>query len=114
MSTLAGAGKPGNVDGKGNAAHFSFPYGIALSPEGQLYVADSANHKVSEVSGPTLNRTQVVPNPSRIRPSLHESSRPTPDSMPAASQVRVVTPSGEVRTLAGNGSAGFRDGSGHK
>ncbi|KAL3922868.1 MAG: hypothetical protein SGPRY_004403, partial [Prymnesium sp.] len=85
VSTLAGAGKPGNVDGKGNAAHFSFPYGIALSPEGQLYVADSANHKVSEVSGPSLNRTQV----------------------------RVVTPSGEVRTLAGNGSAGFRDGSGH-
>ncbi|QTN34276.1 hypothetical protein HZ994_18765 [Akkermansiaceae bacterium] len=45
VSTVAGApGVGGWADGAGGAARFRFPADIAVSPEGDLYVADSGNH----------------------------------------------------------------------
>jgi len=72
VSTLCGTGKPNYADGKGHAAAFNFPCGLAIGADGTLYVCDSCNHRV-----------------------------------------RTVTPGGEVRTLAGSGNAGWKDGSGH-
>jgi sugar lactone lactonase YvrE len=40
------AGKPLNLDGVGTAARFFGPQGIAVSPSGDLYVADSYNHTI--------------------------------------------------------------------
>jgi sugar lactone lactonase YvrE len=71
LTTLAGNGRAGFADGRGDAARFDRPVAIALGPEGRLYVADQNNHRV-----------------------------------------RVVTTQGEVATVAGAGTAGFRDGTG--
>jgi sugar lactone lactonase YvrE len=68
VSTLAG-GAEGYADGAGAAASFDTPSALAVDADGNLYVADTGNHRV-----------------------------------------RKVTPEGSVTTLAGDGTAGFRDG----
>ncbi|NLC56374.1 MAG: hypothetical protein GX774_06010 [Armatimonadetes bacterium] len=50
VTTLAGRPLPGHLDGPGSAARFSGPAGVAVVPEGQLYVADSQNHRIRRVS----------------------------------------------------------------
>jgi sugar lactone lactonase YvrE len=50
VSTLAGAKEPGYADGQGAEARFSFPAGIAVDAEGNLYVADTANHRIRKIA----------------------------------------------------------------
>ena len=40
VATLAGSGAPGYSDGAGALARFDTPRGIALAPDGALYIAD--------------------------------------------------------------------------
>lgn len=49
-TTLAGNGESGDTDGTGEEAQFHYPYGIALGPDGNLYVADTHNHKLRMVT----------------------------------------------------------------
>lgn len=50
VSTLAGNGQSGSVDGAGAAARFSLPLGIAVDGDGVLYTADSSNHVIRRVT----------------------------------------------------------------
>jgi streptogramin lyase len=51
VTTLAGlAGCTGNNDGTGSAARFYYPNGVAADSAGNLYVADSGNHTIREVT----------------------------------------------------------------
>jgi hypothetical protein len=51
VSTIAGlAGQVGSADGTGTAARFNSPRGIALSPDGNLYVAGTFNHTIRRVT----------------------------------------------------------------
>ncbi|MGI9105009.1 MAG: gluconolaconase [Pyrinomonadaceae bacterium] len=70
--TLAG-GAEGFADGAGAAARFHTPSALAIDASGNLYVADTGNHRI-----------------------------------------RKVTPEGVVTTLAGDGTAGSRDGAAHE
>ncbi|EOD20530.1 hypothetical protein EMIHUDRAFT_65371, partial [Emiliania huxleyi CCMP1516] len=50
VTTLAGSGADGDADGVGDAAQFSYPNGISISPDGSaLFVADYENHKIRRV-----------------------------------------------------------------
>ncbi len=69
VSTLAGNGQAGFVDGVRSQARFHFPTGLALDHDGNLYIADTFNHAI-----------------------------------------RKLTPEGFVSTVAGTGTAGFREG----
>lgn len=57
IATIAGNGTKGFVDGAAAEANFSFPTGaqpepggaIALGPDGNLYVADTENHRIRKI-----------------------------------------------------------------
>ncbi len=46
VTTLAGTGKAGFVDGPAGKAMFNQPAGVAIDATGRIYVADRANHRV--------------------------------------------------------------------
>ena len=50
VATLAGSGKAGSADGKGTAAGFDRPTGIASDGNGSLYVADTGNGRIRRVT----------------------------------------------------------------
>ena len=50
VTTLAGTGEAGYFDGAGTIARFSRPEGLAVDSFGQIYVADSANHRIRRIS----------------------------------------------------------------
>jgi len=50
VATLAGAKEPGYVDGQGSGARFNFPSGLGVDAEGNLYVADTANHRIRKIT----------------------------------------------------------------
>ncbi|HEY3254309.1 MAG TPA: hypothetical protein VGJ91_10185, partial [Polyangiaceae bacterium] len=47
---VAGSGRPGHEDGKASNARFHAPSGIAVGPEGELYVCDTGNNQVRKIS----------------------------------------------------------------
>eukprot|EP01043_Picozoa_sp_COSAG02_P063577 COSAG02_NODE_9050_length_2349_cov_11.470667_1_plen_431_part_00 len=51
VETLAGSGTSGSNDGTGTGAEFSYPEGVAYSPDGtKALVADTSNHKIREIT----------------------------------------------------------------
>ena len=51
VSTFAGAaGSSGSVDDVGAAAKFSSPYGVAVDPTGNIYVADAGNNTIRKIT----------------------------------------------------------------
>jgi sugar lactone lactonase YvrE len=50
VTTIAGSGEPGFIDGLGKLAKFSSPAGIVIAPEGSIYVADEENNAIRKVS----------------------------------------------------------------
>lgn len=53
VTTVAGGGEPdgagGKADGAVAEARFSFPSGVAVDPEGVIYVADTGNHRICRI-----------------------------------------------------------------
>ncbi|WP_020651683.1 NHL repeat-containing protein [Massilia niastensis] len=49
VTTLAGSGTPGHLDGVGRAALFNGPVGIAVDATGVVYVADTYNDRIRRI-----------------------------------------------------------------
>ena len=56
---VAGSGSASSTEGQGSAAAFSSPYGVAVDPDGWLYVADYGNHRIRKINT-TTNQTYLV------------------------------------------------------
>jgi len=50
VSTIAGNGTSGSVNGIGTAAQFRNPFGVAIDVAGDIYVADSGNNRIRKIS----------------------------------------------------------------
>ena len=50
VSTFAGSGTKGFADGTGTEAQFNGPYGVAVGSSGNVYVADSGNHRIRKIT----------------------------------------------------------------
>jgi sugar lactone lactonase YvrE len=50
VTTFAGSGASGSADGRGTAASFSGPRGLAVDPAGVFYVADTDNLKIRRIT----------------------------------------------------------------
>ena len=50
VTTFAGTGAAGFADGSGNVATFSRPSGIAVAPDGTLYISDLGNKRVRKIT----------------------------------------------------------------
>jgi hypothetical protein len=51
VTTLAGDGMPGYVDGNAATARFQLPVGVAVNASGVVFVADYANHRIRKIAG---------------------------------------------------------------
>lgn len=57
VTTLAGSGASGYVDGIGTSAQFYGPYGISVDNSGNLYVADTTNRRIRKITASGLVST---------------------------------------------------------
>ena len=126
VSTLAGSpGVRGSTDGAVDVARFDTPSGVAVDATGNLYVADSGDHRLRKVTPAgvvsTLAGSFVGSNDGIGTNASFQS--PTGIAVDAAGNVyvadtgnstlRKVTPAGVVSTIAGlAGNPGSVDGTG--
>lgn len=123
VSTVAGTGTAGYVDGPGPQAQFNQPIDVAVDANGVLYVADNVNHKirkitpdgtVSTLAGGAAGfsdgdvATALFRNPSGVavdgQGNVYVADR-------LNHRIRKIdVASGQVSTVAGAGTAGSRDG----
>jgi len=122
VTTLAGGGTAGLVDGSGLTARFNAPHGLAVDATGAVYVADTLNHCVRRIAPDgvvsTIAGSGVAGFADGIGPAA-QFSQPMGLVLDAAGflwvadagnrRIRKISPAGEVTTMAGtgeNGSAG--------
>jgi sugar lactone lactonase YvrE len=126
VGTLAGNGTCGSVDGRTTTAQFCNPKGIALDRWGNLWVADTGNHTVRRID-PDGNVSTVAGSPgvcgsANGRGDVARFCNPQDVDVDewgnvyvvdtGNSTVRLISPKGEVTTLAGQaGQCGAVDGS---
>lgn len=49
VTTYAGSGSASSLDGTGTNSEFSYPFGLTIDTDDDLYVGDSFNHLVRRV-----------------------------------------------------------------
>ena len=123
VSTLAGTGVPGYVDGRADQAMFNQPLGVAVDFQGNVWVADTGNNRIRRISAAGVVSTVAGSGLSGyVDGSGTAAWFNFPNDLAVDAQgnvyvsefsnhaVRKITPEGVVSTWAGNGSAGYADG----
>jgi len=125
VTTFAGSGFAGSADGKGNAASFNTPRGIAIDAQGNVFVADTYNQKIRKISKEGDVTTLAGSGSSGKSLGIGAAAsfyNPTGVAVDTSGNVYVadksnhrickINSAGNVTTLAGNGLAGSSDGKG--
>ena len=124
VSTLAGNVTSGSTDGVGTAASFNIPIGIAVDVSGNIYVADSYNHRIRKITAAGVVSTLAGNGTTGSTDGAGTAARfnlPTAIAVDGGGnlivteqdghRIRSITPSGVVSTLAGSNS-GFANATG--
>jgi sugar lactone lactonase YvrE len=114
VSTLAGTGQAGFVNGPGNIAQFNFPADVVTDADGNVYVSDGANKRIRKIT------------PAGVVSSLGDAVFGFPDGLTidrdgtlyvadaGASVIRQVIKTGEIKIIAGTGERGLTEGPAHR
>ena len=125
VTTLAGYGIPGNANGTGTAASFNHPEGVAVDAEDDVYVADTGNNEIREITSAGVVSTLAGSgSPGKSDGGGAYASFNHPDGIAVDSQgnvyvadtgndeIREIIAGGAVITLAGSGAPGDANGVG--
>ena len=122
VTTLAG-GSYGYLDGAGNMAKFASAFGVAADVAGNIIVADGANNRIRRIApdgtvstvagdgtpgilnGPAATAQFSYPRGVAVDVSGNIYVADADNNL-----IRKITPQGIVSTVAGDSTAGFRDG----
>ncbi|GBC76683.1 Serine/threonine-protein kinase PknD [bacterium HR08] len=123
ISTIAGSGTRGfgGDGGAATSAQLNSPVAVAVSPSGDLFIADAGNHRIRKVSGGTITTVAGTGLPmfsgdggpaaqASVNVPMHlvfdgAGNLYVADS--GNSRVRKIDPSGVITTVAGTSVRGF-------
>jgi hypothetical protein len=123
VSTFAGSGQAGCTNGTGTLASFSFPCSICTDALGNIYVGDPGCYKVRKITpGGVVTTYAGSGQPGGANGTATLASFNGPNAVYAdvsgniivedGNVIRKIGSNGMVSTIAGNGSAGFANGTG--
>jgi len=123
ISTLAGTGNAGLAGDGGQAkqARLNSPAGIAVHPDGSVYIADTENGRVRRIAtdGTISTYAGTTPGFSGDGGQASQAQLNKPESLAFAldgslyvadsgnSRIRRIAPNGVISTVAGTGTPGF-------
>ncbi|MBI2302150.1 MAG: hypothetical protein HYU66_24870 [Armatimonadetes bacterium] len=125
VSSLAGSGVDADVDGPYATAAFRVPTGVAVAPDGTVFVSDAGAHRIRQLSGgfvstlagagifgsaPGVGVAATFGGPAGIAWDPADNSLVVADR--TGHRLRRVTRDGRVSLIAGTGVAGGADGAG--
>lgn len=124
VTTLAGTGNAGAINATGTLASFNGPSGITVDAAGNVYVADQGNNVIRKITPAgvvtTFAGTVAVADTSNTvtaEPTFLGPSGVAVDPLgnvyvadAGDNEIRKVSPSGTIITLAGNANSGADDG----
>jgi sugar lactone lactonase YvrE len=122
VTTLAGTGTAGFLDGPASSAQFDAPNDVAVDGSGAVYVADYGNHRIRKIAGgqvSTVAGSGTTPGFADGPALSARFANPVGVAVGASGTIYVgdtfnyrvrVIAGGSVATLAGTGTAGYKDG----
>jgi sugar lactone lactonase YvrE len=123
VETFAGSGKEAFADGPGLQAAFNTPSGLAIDEVGNLYVADTGNNRIRKISTQGVVSTIAGDGTAGYADgpaSQAQFDGPIGVAVDKAGnvfvadsyndRVRLISPNGEVTTIAGAKGPGYADG----
>ena len=124
VTTIAGTGTAGYLDGPGASAMFDLPIGLALNNQGELFVSDAFNHRIRKIDNSgNVSTFAGSGNPGSVDGQGQNASFNRPHGMTFGSngtlyvsdllnyQLRTIDQNANVQVYAGTGSSGFSNGS---
>jgi sugar lactone lactonase YvrE len=122
VSTLAGTGRSGYVNGASTTAQFNYPADVVLDAQHNVYVADQENHCIRKITPQGTVSTFAGTGASGFKDGVGKQAQfSIPDGLAIDAQgnvyvtelgnnrIRKITPTGLVSTVAG-GLRGYMDG----
>jgi len=120
VTTIAGS-EDGDKEGSGEEALFSFPHGITIDKDNNLFVTDRANDKIKKITPEGVVTTLAGSTPgfrdgTGVAAQFYSVHGMAIDddgvlyAVDGNEAVRKITPEGTVTTIAGGLGNGYRDG----
>lgn len=120
VSTVAGNGSMGWIDGTASSAEFNLPYGIICDPAGNIYVGDTYNGYIRQITTSGIVNTLSTSGLGFVNQPATPAQFINPLGLAIDSKgvlyvadgnvIKTISASGTIDTLLGTGTQGYIDG----